>query len=215
MCSGVVPQQPPTKLSPNSPTKPDRASASSSGVSGYSAPFLPSTGRPAFGITETGIVECRDRCRRCSLISAGPVAQFRPIMSMPSGSSAVSAAPISDPSSIVPVVSTVTCTMIGIRRSSSSIAMWQPRTAALDCRMSWQVSMRKASAPPSSMPRAASAYASRITSNEVWPSVGSLVPGPIEPRTKRGVPSAANSSATRRAIATPFSDSSRMRSAMS
>jgi hypothetical protein len=36
------------------------------------------------------------------------VAQFSPITSMPSGSSAVSAAPISEPISIVPVVSTVT-----------------------------------------------------------------------------------------------------------
>ncbi|CAM5690536.1 hypothetical protein SGRIM128S_03847 [Streptomyces griseomycini] len=34
-------------------------------------------------------------------------------MSMPSGSSAVSAAPISEPSSIVPVVSTVTETIRG------------------------------------------------------------------------------------------------------
>ena len=46
----------------------------------------------------------------------GPVAQFSPIRSMPSGSSAVSAAPISEPSSMVPVVSTVTCTMIGRSR---------------------------------------------------------------------------------------------------
>ena len=114
MCSGVVPQQPPTSESPNSLTNPDSASASSSGVSGYSAPLAPSTGSPAFGITDTGMRAWRDRWRRCSLISAGPVAQFRPIMSMPSGSTAVSAAPISLPSSIVPVVSTVTWAMTGM-----------------------------------------------------------------------------------------------------
>ena len=48
------------------------------------------------------------KTRKCSLISAGPVAQFKPIKSIPSGSSAFKAAPISDPMSIVPVVSTVT-----------------------------------------------------------------------------------------------------------
>ena len=77
-------------------------------------------GSPALGITDTGSVRCLDRCRRCSLISAGPVAQLRPIMSIPSGSSAVSAAPISLPSSMVPVVSTVTWVMIGIRRPELS-----------------------------------------------------------------------------------------------
>ena len=41
-------------------------------------------------------------------ISTGPVAQFRPMMSTSNGSSAVSAAPISVPSSIVPVASRVT-----------------------------------------------------------------------------------------------------------
>ena len=49
MCSGVVPQQPPTNESPYSVTKPDSASASSSGCSGYSAPLAPSTGRPGVG----------------------------------------------------------------------------------------------------------------------------------------------------------------------
>jgi hypothetical protein len=60
------------------------------------------------GITESGTLACSDSTRRCSLISAGPVAQFIPIRSMPSGSSAVSAAPISEPTSMVPVCSTVT-----------------------------------------------------------------------------------------------------------
>jgi hypothetical protein len=37
------------------------ASASSTGCSGYSAPCLPSCGRPAFGMTDSGTVACRDR----------------------------------------------------------------------------------------------------------------------------------------------------------
>ena len=69
-------------------------------------------GSPAFGSQEIGIRACAARYRRCSLISPGPVAQFSPIMSMPSGSRAVSAAAISLPSSIAPVVSIVTCAMM-------------------------------------------------------------------------------------------------------
>ncbi len=153
MCSGVVPQQPPTSRSPYSRTNPASASASSSGLSGYSAPCGPRVGSPALGITDSGIRACLLSVRRCSDISAGPVAQFSPITSMPSGSSAVSAAPISLPSSIVPVVSTVTWVISGIRRPSSAIARLTPSTAALTCSRSWQVSTTNASAPPASSPR--------------------------------------------------------------
>ena len=54
-------------------------------------------------------------------------------MSMPSGSRAVSAAPISLPSSIMPVVSIVTCTMIsasGVRPAAARLA---PMMAAFAC----------------------------------------------------------------------------------
>ena len=78
----------------------------------------------------------RLKWRRCSLISAGPVAQFSPMASMPSGSSAVSAAPISEPSSIVPVVSTVTLTRIGTFRPCACMARWLASTAALACNRS-------------------------------------------------------------------------------
>ena len=71
---------------------------------------------------------------------------------MPSGSSAVSAAPISLPSSMVPVVSTVTCTMIGTVRPCAAIARFAPMTADLACSRSWQVSTMTASMPPSSIP---------------------------------------------------------------
>lgn len=136
--------------------KPASASANSSGSNGYSAPLAPSTGNPALGITDTGMRACRDRWRRCSLISAGPVAQFKPIMSTPSGSTAVNAAPISLPSSMVPVVSTVTWANTGMCRPARVIARRDPNTAAFSCSRSWQVSTRMASAPPSSMPSAAS-----------------------------------------------------------
>ena len=88
-------------------------------------------------------------------------------MSTPSGSTAVSAAPISLPSSIVPVVSTVTCANTGMWRPAWAIARREPSTAALSCNRSWHVSTRIASAPPSSIPSAASAYASRMTAYSV------------------------------------------------
>ena len=113
MCSGVVPQQPPTSATPYSLTNAVSAAASSSGLSGYTAPFGPSSGSPALGITDSAIRACLESVRRCSLISAGPVEQFSPMRSTPSASSAVSAAPISEPSSIVPVVSTATCATTG------------------------------------------------------------------------------------------------------
>ena len=49
----------------------------------------------------------------------------------------------------------------------------------------------------------------------MWPSVGSLVPGPIEPTTQRSRPSAAvNSSVAWRASRAPASASSPIRSVM-
>ncbi len=73
---------------------------------------------------------------------------------MPSGSSAVSAAPISVPSSIVPVVSIVTWAMIRASGASSATARRAPTMAALAWSRSWQVSMISASAPPRSRPSA-------------------------------------------------------------
>ncbi len=78
------------------------------------------------------------------------MAQFSPIMSMPSGSRAVSAAAISLPSSIAPVVSMVTWAMTSASAASRVIARLAPMMAALAWSRSWQVSMISASAPPRS-----------------------------------------------------------------
>lgn len=75
-------------------------------------------------------------------------------MSMPSGSRAVSAAPISEPSSIVPVVSTVTETMTGRLAPVASRARRAPITDALVWSRSWVVSTSNASAPPAIIPSA-------------------------------------------------------------
>ena len=158
------------------------------------------------------IVECRARCRRCSLISVGPVAQLSPSTSIPSGSSAVSAAPISVPSSMVPVVSTVTWTIRGRSLPAASSARRLPMIAALACSRSWAVSMTTASMPPASMPRTCSSYASRSSAKVTCPSVGSFVPGPTDPSTQRGRSSVLHSSAASRAIRAAASASSPIRS---
>ena len=79
----------------------------------------------------------------------------------PISCSAVSAAPISEPSSIVPVVSTVTCARIGMSLPRSARARRAPITAALACSKSCAVSIRIASAPPSISPVDSAKYASR------------------------------------------------------
>ena len=73
---------------------------------------------------------------------------------MPSGSSAVSAAPISLPSSIAPVVSIVTWRDDQRVRGQAATARLAPMMAALAWSRSWQVSMISASAPPRSRPAA-------------------------------------------------------------
>ena len=72
--------------------------------------------------------------------------------SMPSGSSAARAAPISLPSSIAPVVSMVTEVISSTSAPAAAIARFAPMTAALACSRSWQVSITIASTPPRSSP---------------------------------------------------------------
>jgi hypothetical protein len=90
----------------------------------------------------------------CSLISCGPVAQLSPITSTSGKASiAVTAAAMSVPISIVPVVSMVTWHISGTRRPVASKACRAAWMAILVCRMSWQVSISRTSAPPSISPR--------------------------------------------------------------
>jgi len=65
--------------------------------------------------------------------NAGPVAQFSPMTSRPSGSSAARAAPISLPSSMAPVVSMVTEAISTTCAPAADIARLVPITAALAC----------------------------------------------------------------------------------
>ena len=148
----MVPQQPPTTPTPNSCTKRAWKRASSAGVRSYTA--LPPTlrGRPALGITMIVRVVVLPRWRTDSCIRSGPVAQLRPMTSTGSASSVVTAAAMSLPTSIVPVVSMVTVQKIGTSRPSSAIASRAALMAILTCRMSWQVSMFRQSTPPAIRP---------------------------------------------------------------
>ncbi len=125
-----------------------------------------------------------------SRISTGPVAQLRPSEQIGYCESATAAAAISVPSSIVPVFSIVTLAMIGtsiaVLPLSASAAITALMTH-LTCSRSWHVSMMNTSTPPASSPRAASRYDANIPSQSMFPSVMSLVPGPMLPATNRGL----------------------------
>ncbi len=209
MCSGVVPQHPPTMPTPKRSTNSPRVSASSAGDSGNTvSPSEPWIGRPAFGMQCTGIGACSPRKRIASRMSPGPVEQFRPMTSTRSASSVVSAASTSVPRSIVPLAgSSETDTWIGTARPAAAIARRAPNTAALASRMSWTVSMISRSTPPSSSAPACSAKTSASAAGETAPSVGSAEAGsspvgPMQPATKRSSPAA---SRARRAAATLIS----------
>ncbi len=209
MCSGVVPQQPPTMPTPKRSTNSPSVCASSAGDSGKTvSPSGPWIGSPAFGMQWTGIGACSPRKRIASRMSPGPVEQFRPMTSTRSASSVVSAASTSVPSSIVPLAgSSETETWIGTVRPAAAIARRAPKIAAFASRMSCTVSMISRSTPPSSSAPACSAKTSVSAAGVIAPSVGSSEAGsrpvgPMQPATKRSSPAA---SRARRAAATLIS----------
>ncbi|MBP2676908.1 MAG: hypothetical protein H6Q84_3748, partial [Deltaproteobacteria bacterium] len=73
-------------------------------------------------------------------IPSGPVAQFRPREKRGYGSRAARAAATSVPTSIVPVLSTVSDTITGTSRFIASRVSKQETTAVLTCSRSWHVS---------------------------------------------------------------------------
>ena len=118
---------------------------------------------------------------------------------MGNGSKIATTAAISEPTNMVPVVSMVTDTMSGRRSPQDSKAASIPCKAALICNTSWQVSTMIRSTFPAISPSACSRKPSRIVSNSMWPRVGNLVVGPMDPATNRGFSGVLYSSATSRA----------------
>jgi len=103
MCSGVVPQQPPTTLTPSPSTNAFICSAKAFGERGYTVRPSITWGIPALGMHETLPGQVRQRVRMCDFIPSGPVAQFNPSEKTGNGSIAAAAAATSEPTSIVPV----------------------------------------------------------------------------------------------------------------
>ena len=146
----------------------------------------PSTtdGRPALGSTRSAGRECCERWRRCSVISAGPVAQLRPKTSGFIATKAARAAPISVPSSIRPVSLHRHLHLdrhLAARRppwrdgaDHRGLGLQAGRTGLDEEQVDATLEETTGHAPRTR--RAASA-------NDTWPSEGSLVPGPIEPAT--------------------------------
>ena len=116
------------------------------------------------GCTLTSPGQLRESQRTCSAISCGPVAQFSPMSGTSSAWTTAAAAPMSGPTSRVPVVSTVTWTKIGVSVPASARAILTAFTAALMNSVSWLVSVRIASAPPARRPRHCSTSAASSAS---------------------------------------------------
>ena len=197
MCSVVVPQQPPTMVTPKRSTNSPSTSASGSGSSGkIVSPLGPCSGRPALGMQCTGTGLYSPRKRIASRMSSGPVEQFRPMASTRRASRVASTASMSVPSSILPPLgSSETLVWIGTARPSVLNASRAPKTAALTSRMSWAVSMMMRSAPPCTSPRACSSNTVTSSRKVILPRVGSSDAGrwpvgPIEPATKWSSPTA-------------------------
>src|SRR5947207_629674 len=76
-CSWLLPQHPPTILTPISVMKSRKASAIGSGSIGYTARPLTLSGIPALGMVEIGNGQFSARKRTGSRICSGPVEQLR------------------------------------------------------------------------------------------------------------------------------------------
>ena len=140
MCAGVVPQQPPSSATP-SPAKRSAQPQNSSGPTGYVVSPFTATGRPAFGVTQTGRRVAASRRGTKSAICSGPRLQFMPTASAPRLSASVTAASMLPPVRSLPVESKVYVTTTG--RSQFSFAA---SSAALTSYVSLIVSISTRSA---------------------------------------------------------------------
>ena len=117
ICSGVVPQQPPAIRAPISTISSIIAANSSASISYTVFPFS-LRGRPALGLTITGIEETARSSFKISLICAGPRPQFIPRTSTPSPSSIAATEAGLPPVSSFPLSSKVTVTNTGRLQAS-------------------------------------------------------------------------------------------------
>ena len=207
ICSGVVPQQPPTRLTRPRSMKSPRVSAISSGVSSYSPNSL---GRPAFGCTLTKVVATLATASTWGRRASAPRAQFKPTINGSAWRIECQNASGVCPDSVRPLASVmVPDTITGNRCPRSSNTSSKAYSAALAFKVSNTVSIMMRSTPPATSPRAASAYASTSSGNRIFRAPGSFTSGemladrlvgPMTPATHLGCPGTLNSSAVRRAM---------------
>ncbi len=119
MCAGVVPQQPPSSQTPSSAYE-RIFSAKSAGPTSYTVSPFSWCGRPAFGVTMTGIEETASNLSTTSSSWNGPRPQFTPSASTPSPSNSATSASGFAPVSSLPLASNVAVANTG--RSLFSLA---------------------------------------------------------------------------------------------
>ena len=148
ICSGAVPQQPPSAQAP-SWTIGSISRAKSSGVVGKTV--LPSitSGRLALGCTKKGSEEQAPRVRTLSISADGSCPQLRPTAVTPSPSSMAMAPGMSAPVSRRPRSSKVRLTNRGSSAPDALRACFAPSTHALTSARSVMVSISKRSGPSS------------------------------------------------------------------
>ena len=159
VCSGVVPQQPPTRF-----TRPSSANARRKRlVSAACSSWSPSSfGSPALGWQDTYVDAMFESPSRNGRISVAPREQLTPTMNGSACSTEIQNASEVWPERLRPLLSTA----VNESQSGSSGATSRAATiAALAFRVSKMVSIRRRSTPPSRSAAICSTYASRTASN--------------------------------------------------
>ncbi len=153
MCSGLVPQQPPTMPAPSRFAMAAVLDAKPSASSGQLTVPPTERGRPALGIMQMGTLETLASASKAGSSSSGPPEQLRPSASGPNGSMMAAKAAGEAPESIRPRASTVALAMNGSFLPARRLASSSAPMAALHCSVSCTVSMSARSAPPAISPR--------------------------------------------------------------
>ena len=154
MCSGVVPQQPPTMFS-----QPDSANSRiKSAICAALWVYSPNaSGNPAFGCALTPLLLNRASSATCGLSCSAPNAQFRPTAIGFACSTEYKNASQVWPDRVRPLASVIVPeTMIGKGSSQAELTRCTAAIAAFAFNVSNTVSIKKISMPPAMSPSAAS-----------------------------------------------------------
>ena len=147
MCSGVVPQHAPIRLTKPSRAKSPIVSAMDSGVSSYSPNAF---GRPAFGCTLTKVGASPASSSTCGRSASGPRAQLSPATRGRAWATECQNAAQVCPDRVRPLASVMVAdTMIGSSAPRASKTARMANRAALAFSVSKAVSIMRRSTPPS------------------------------------------------------------------